>query len=408
MNEQDRQSQKPAPIQPPAQKAAPQPAKPEETNCGCPEEKPCPEPKPCPPPPQRPCPPPDPCAQAAPPDNGQSPPGTTSECDTDGGSATADTSNGHGSGQTSGGSGGAGGSGHASGGESSDGSGQPPAPITTLAQQLEALRKVAETEQKELQKYAPLQAKLTDDTARITSIEKMIDAQAAMSSTYVDFYRSIDVFKSSLECSIQTIRCQLELTEKQKQCIRKAMATVDARVKRARARSDAHNAEVARLEKRQKKLDDDLAWAKKWMAFFQTSLQPQVNGQRDDLKKLLTLADPSKDQCEVWFYLCEMELLVKSARTDDEGAACYRDKLNITTFLDCWSPKCYMAAFQYWVVTFNAADSAQKVGAIELAEAQKRATDLAAAATDAETKRRDWILKEIKAQDCCGPLSKCP
>jgi hypothetical protein len=342
------------------------------------DEKPCPEPKPCPPPPKRPCAPPepDPCAETPPQPEECSPPEPPPE--------TCDPS------QTE------------TEGKSGD------TTVTTPAQQLEALRQVAEKEQRELQKFAPLQAKLADVTARIAALEKLIDGQAAAATAYNDFYRSIEVFKSALECSIPTIRCQLDLTDKQKQCIRKAIAIVEARVKRARDASDAQNAQVTYLEKRQKTLDDDLAWAKKWMDFFATTLQTQITAQRDDLKKLQALADPSKDQCEVWFYLSEMEALLRSARTNGEGEACYRDNLNVATFLDCWSPKCYTTAYQYWIVAFNDAESKQKVGQIELTEAQKRAIDLDKTAKDAESKRRDWVLKELKAQDCCGPLSKCP
>jgi hypothetical protein len=351
------------------------PASPSADDCS-----PCPEPKPCPPPPKRPRPPPDPdpCAETPPPppEDCQAPEPTPDPCDP---------------------------SQRGTDGKSDDGT-----QITTPAQQLEALRKVAEKEQRELQKFAPLQAKFDDVTARIASLEKLIDGQPAATTAYTDFYRSIEVFKSALECSIPTIRCQLDLTDKQKQCIRKAIECVETRVKRARDASNAQNAQVAYLQKRQKKLDDDLAWAKRWLDFFKTALQTQITAQRDDLKKLQALTDPSKDQCEVWFYLSEMDALLKPAYPNGNSEACYRDNLNVATFLNCWSPKCYQTAYQYWIVAFNDAESAQKVGQIELAAAQKRATDLDNGAKDAESKRRDWILKELKAQDCCGPLSKCP
>ena len=84
------------------------------------------------------------------------------------------------------------------------------------------------------------------------------------------------------------------------------------------------------------------------------------------------------------------------------------EDLNIATFLDCWSPKCYATAYQYWIVAFNTADSAEKTGQSELAQATQYLAELENVAADAETKRRDWVLKELKTQDCCGPLSGCP
>lgn len=338
-----------------------------------PQYPPCPEPRPCPELPTRPCPPPepDPCEEPPPP-------------------------------------------------ESSDDSCEPPpdpceepaeesdTPITTAAQQLEALRKAAERGQKKLQKFEPLKAKLEDVTKRIADLEKLIAGQAEANAKYVTFYREIEVFKSALECSIPTIRCQLTLTDKQKKCIAKAIACVNARVEKARKDRDAQKTEVERLERRQKKLQGDLDWAKKWFDFFGTDLQAQVAAQRDDLKELQGKLDPSKDQCEVWFFLAEMEGMLRSARGDDDSEACYLGDINIATFLDCWSPDCFKRASEYWLVAFNDAESAVKVGAIELAEAQKRLTELETAAQEANGKRRQWVLDELKVQDCCGPLSKCP
>lgn len=337
-----------------------------------PQYPPCPEPKPCPQPPERPCPPPepDPCEDPPPPP----PEGCDDPCDpppTDPCGDDAET------------------------------------PITTPAQQLDALRKTAESGQRKLQKYEPLKAKLADVTQRIASLETLIEGQAAATATYTEFFRGIEVFKSSLECSIPTIRCQLNLDDKKKKCIARSIALVEDRVKKALNARDSQATEVKRLEARQTKRQGDLDWAKKWSEFFKTGLSAQVNAQRDDLKKLQALLDPSKDQCEVWFYLSEMEAMLRSARGDDDSAACYVEPLNLATFLDCWSPDCFMSASEYWVVTFNNAESAVKVGAIELAEAQKRLTDLDTAAKEAVAKRREWILKELKTQGCCAP-SKCP
>jgi hypothetical protein len=282
------------------------------------------------------------------------------------------------------------------------------APLTPAQQQLEMLRAQLEAGQKERLKFDPLKNRLTDLKDRIASLEKAVAAQPAASTAYTAFYNAIERYRSEIDCSIPTVRCQLELSDKTKTCVRNAIATIDARVKKAQADRDAKNAEVTQRQAQQEVLDANMAWAKKWNDFFTTGLQVQITKQRDDLKALNVLADPSKDQCEVWFYLTEMEAILKSGRTEDEGAACYVEDLNIATFLDCWSPKCFATASQYWIVAFNDADAAAKAGRAELATQTARAAELEKAAADALAKRRDSILKEIKAQDCCGPMSKCP
>lgn len=281
-------------------------------------------------------------------------------------------------------------------------------PLTPAQQQLENLRASLEAGQKEMLKFEPLKSSITDLATRIASLEKAVAAQPAASTAYTVFYNAMERYRSEIDCSIPTVRCQLELTEKTKACVRNAIATVDARVQKAQGDRDAQNVDVAKRQAKQDILEADLAWAKKWNDFFATGLQAQVTRQRDDLKALNLLADPSKDQCEVWFYLMEMETILRSGRTGDDGEACYTEDINVATFLDCWSPKCYATASQYWIVAFNDADAAEKMGKSELAEAVKRAAELEQAATDALAKRRDSILKEIKAQDCCGPMSKCP
>jgi hypothetical protein len=329
---------------------------------------PCPEPKACPSPPVEPCPPPepDPCEEPDyPSDSPQPPTGETGE----------------------------------------PYAASPSGPITP-AQQLEKLRNSLDAGQRELQKFEPLKISLEDLKQRIGTLEKTIESQGTDAAAYTEFYRSVETYRSALECTIPTIRCQLELTERQKACIRKAIAAVDARVKKAESDRDAQNAEVQWRKKKQKKLEDRLAWAKKWHDFFKTDLVKQITDQREKLKALQGLADPSKDQCEVWFYLNEMDSMLRSARTTEEGEACYMADLNVATFLDCWSPKCYAAAYEHWIVAFNDADSAKKLCDSELVEAEKRATALETLAKEAKEKRREWILKELKTLDCCGP--KCP
>jgi hypothetical protein len=344
---------------PPPKKDIPQH---DEPDCAEPE-PPCPEPDDCPVIPERPCPPvePEPCVVE--------PPSETDPCDP-------------------------------------LASSEPEA--TTPADQLKQLRKRLEDSQRALQRYEPLKASIADVTERIEALEKTIDGQATVVATYTKFYNEIERYASEVSCAIPTVRCQLDLKEKHKTCVRDAIAAIEARITKAKADRDAQEAEVKRLERNQKVLDAELAWATKWRDFFATGLQQQIEKQRDDLKALNTLADPAKDHCEAWFYLNEMEAILNSARTTAEGEVCYSEGLNLGTFITCWSPDCYAAAYEHWIVAFNSADGAAKLGKIQLTEATNRKTALDAAATEAETKRREWILKEIKVQGCCDSLSKCP
>lgn len=281
-------------------------------------------------------------------------------------------------------------------------------PPQTPAQQLDALRRALDAGQREMLKFEPLKTSLEDMVERIKALETALAAQPDATAAYTEFFRAVERYRSEIECGIPTVRCQLDLNDKQIACIRKAIETVDARVKKAQIDSQAQDADVKTRREKQAGLDADLAWARRWHAFFRAGLQEQITRQRDDLKALNLLTDPSKDQCEVWFYLSEMEAMLRSCRTDQNSTACYDEALNIATFLDCWPPKCYTAAYQHWIVAFNDAESAQKIGATELEQAEKHAAALAVLALEALAGRREWILKEIKAQDCCGPTCKCP
>jgi hypothetical protein len=277
----------------------------------------------------------------------------------------------------------------------------------TPAQQLTALRQALDAGQREMLKFEPLKASLEDLVARISALETALAAQPDATAAYTEFFRAVERYRSEIECGIPTVRCQLDLNDKQIACIRTAIETVDGRVNKAKSDSQAQDADVRARRERQAGLDADLEWARRWYEFFRTGLQAQITRQREDLKALNALTDPSKDQCEVWFYLSEMEAMLRSGRTDEHSTACYDEAINIATFLDCWPPKCYSAACQHWIVAFNDAESAQKTGATELEQSMKHAAALAALALEAQTKRREWILNEIKAQDCCGPTYRC-
>lgn len=357
------------------------PKQPEPPPCPPPEPK-CPEKKPCP---ELPPPPKDPCA----------PQGDEKEA-TEGGGAGEAGQQGPAQGSSSGTP--------TTGGTGPTGGEQKPA--DPIAAQLDSLKKDLKTRQEQILKLEPLKASIGDITQRIQALEKMLDGQAGAATSYKEFFRSIEVSKSEIDCFIPTVRCQLELTAAQKQCICDAIKAVDDRVNAAKAASDAANQAVATAERTYKKAADRLTWIKQWYEFLKTGLQQQVSKQRDDLKTLKGLADPSKNPCEAWFYLYELERLTKSAYGAD--GACWRSDINVATFLECWRWDCYEQVWKQTVTIFNEAEADEKTRKIELDQAKKNAADLDKLAREAESKRREWILKEIKTRDCCGPLSKCP
>ena len=404
-----------------------------------PPEDPCPPPKPCPEPPKPPCPPPDPCppdhasSYDKPGDKPQGPygskdPGDPSTPDDYPGDPTKPSDlPGEQPGDypppTQGGN--AGDPGHDPGKDDPGYGGKPPDDYKKPcgdkgtggtaaggpAAHLAALKARLETEQRELQRFEPLKTSIGDLTSRIATLEKAVEGQAAASTAYKEFYRTTEVWLHELRCSIPPIRCQLDqLTDKHKKCICEAIDAVDARVAKAKKDSADAAATVTDLETKVVKATRNLEWAKKLYDFLKTGLQQQVTKQIDDLKVLKQLANPAKDQCEVWFYLLEMERLMKSWRADGDakGQVCWKTDLSVGTFLDCWGPDCYEKHWHWIVVEFNTAEADEKLLKSQLEQAKKRAPDLEKIAKEAETKRREWILKEIKAKDCCGPTSRCP
>lgn len=395
------------PCDDPNPKPPEKPKDPERPPCPPPDPK-CPEKKDCPKLPEQPK---DPCVPA--PQGGGSSGGGTGDpgqqvpqqgdpSQTIGQSGTSGTANCGGSGSGAG----QGGSSGGSGGGSKGGGAGANTPNDTIAAQLERLKNDLKTGQDKVLELEPLKASIGDITQRIQALEKMMDGQAAAASGYKDFFRSIEVSKSEVDCFIPTVRCQLELTATQKQCICDAIKAVDTRVDAAKAASDKANHDVEKAEKDYKHAADTLSWIKKWYEFLKSGLQQQVAKVRDDLKTLKGLADPSKNQCEVWFYLYELERLIKS--TYGSQGACWRADINVGTFLECWRWDCYEQVWNTAVVKFNEAEADEKLKKSRLEQAKKNAGELEKSAKEAESKRREWILKEIKTRDCCGPLSKCP
>lgn len=275
---------------------------------------------------------------------------------------------------------------------------------TTPAQQLDTLRLALAADQRKILEFEPLKTSIADLVERIATLEAAVAVQAGATAEYVEFYRAVERYGSEIACGIATVRTQLKLSDKQVACIEDAIDAVDTRLRDALDKRAAQDADVKTRTAAQQQLDADLDRARRWRDFLATGLAARVNAQRDDLKALSLLADPATDPCNAWFYVTEMDAMLQSARASD-GTGCYDEALNLATFLECWTPASYDAASAHWIVAFNDAERAQKIGMVELAEATRYAADLAVLADTALAGRRDAILKEIKAQACCAPLA---
>ena len=126
-----------------------------------------------------------------------------------------------------------------------------------------------------------------------------------------------------------------------------------------------------------------------------------IDDQFKDLNQLLELVTTPADRCEAWFYLSEMEAMLSSTRKQGTDTGCYDENINLGTFIDCWKPKCYETAYEYWAVNLDRTKDAQKAGATALQMAQARAQQLSEAADEARSNRRQSIVTALKAAACC-------
>ncbi|HEY8147682.1 MAG TPA: hypothetical protein VIK51_02045 [Vicinamibacteria bacterium] len=274
----------------------------------------------------------------------------------------------------------------------------------TAREQLEALKKKLEDQQADLQRLEPVKTSVADLEQRIQALEKTVDGESASETSHKEFYRATKVQASEFALLIKSVRCDLKLDEKQKKCVADAITVGTARVAKAKKRSDDAKAEQKRKEDAYKQAEDELSWQKKYYEFLKSGVQLQVNKLRDDLKALKTLADPTKDQCVAEFYLVEMEEDLNAKSGADR---CWSPELSIGDFLECWPwANCYKDAWNKAIVAFNEAEVAEKRAKSELEQAKKSATDLEKLAKEAEAKRREWILKELK--ECCAPKATAP
>jgi DNA repair exonuclease SbcCD ATPase subunit len=271
------------------------------------------------------------------------------------------------------------------------------------AKHLAELRIKLEGEQQRLVELEPIKTNIEDLIARIKGLETLLDGQAEADAAYLEFHQTIARYSSEIRCAIPTVRDQLKLGEKERNCVSAAIAAVDARVKEAQDQSKAQQGKLEQLRAAQLELETSLKNSTVRYDCFRSGLQAAIARRHDDLKALDELADPTGNQCEVWFYLYEMEAMLASARSGEQSPSCLDAQLTIGTFLDCWSPDAYNQAYREAIVAFNAAENAHKLGSAVLEQATRRAEVLATTAEEAFAKRRDWILKEIKNNHCCTP-----
>lgn len=277
----------------------------------------------------------------------------------------------------------------------------------TPSEHLAELRAKLDSEQKRLLELEPVKTNIDDLTERIKTLETLLAGQAETDAAYLGFYQDIERYHSEIACAIPVVREQLDLSDRQRDCVNKAIAAVDERVAQAQADSRAQQTAVDKLRAEQVALAQSLARATLDYEFFGGQLVEEIGRRRDDLQALNALAAASANQCEAWFYLHEMELLLASAHdaagtAGNVGDACRNVYLSIGTFLACWPSHEYSRAYQAAIVAFNAADNACKVGPAVLEQAVKRAEALAATAQEAVATRRDTILKEIRIRACCA------
>lgn len=343
---------------------------PEPKPCPDPEPKPCPKPKPCAEWPEPPCPPvkTDPCADddddCEPPE--ETPPPPKGDCC------------------------------------------EMPA-AEDPAKQLAAMQALLQQEQKQAEQLQRVNTSITDLTQRIQAVQQMVDGEAALQTAYKDFYRTAEIIKSEIDCFIPTVRCQLNLSDGETRCIDGVIAAVDTRIKRAKSDFEAQKERVARYQRRWERAAWKLGNAQTMYDFFNTGLKDQIQTKRDDLAALKVLADPSKDRCDVAVYLREMEDLLRTAYCGEgTGGNCFPPNApSIGTFLDCWSPDCYLDGYNRAVVEFNSAQWTEKCLKTLLDAANARLAELDAAAKDAASRRREWILAGIRTEECCKSGGKC-
>jgi hypothetical protein len=278
-------------------------------------------------------------------------------------------------------------------------------PIYRPTDQLAALQAKLVKSQKTLRDLQPTQLEVDDLKTRIQKLQDIVSGQAAAESDYKTFYRSIEVARSEVECFIPTVRCQLELKEYQKRCICDAIEKVDRRIGKAKREAERARLRAQYADRRHKRAQAQLEWAQKYYTFVATDLKTRVTDLKGQLADLKGKVDPAKDPCSAYFYLYELERLVRPCMDGDHP--CWQPDLNVGTYIDCWHPDCYAISSHSTLAAFNDAEAAEKLTASQLQQANDLATTLETAAADAVKNRQADILNEIVAARCCDPDCKC-
>jgi hypothetical protein len=269
-------------------------------------------------------------------------------------------------------------------------------PVALLA----ALQDHLKVEQRQAEQLERVKASIDDLTARIAGLQKTVDGKTALKTSYREFYRGIEVAKSEAVCFIPTVRCQLQLSASQQTCITNAIKRADDDIAKAKADLEAQKARVDRYQRRWERAAWKLGNAKTLYDFFTANITTQLQAKKDDLAAIKALADPAKDHCVAEFYLREMEAALKSCY-GQEGCCFPPADLTISTFLDCWSWDCYRDAYSRAVVEFNDCEWAEKCRKTLLDAATARVADLEQKYADLKSKRRDTILANLTADNCC-------
>jgi hypothetical protein len=275
-------------------------------------------------------------------------------------------------------------------------------PVSKPTDQLAQLKARLVKSQKALRDLEPKKLEAEDLQDRIVALQQRVDLQTQKDADYKAFYRSIEVARSEIDCFIPTVRCQLELKDYQKRCICDAIEKIDKRIARAKAEASNARLRARYAERRHAEAESRKTWATRYFDFLETVLQQRVNALKTEMAELKGKVDPGKDQCEAYFYLYELERVIRPC---DGGDPCWQPDLTLGTYLDCWHPECYAEALNRALAAFNDADANEKLAKSQLEQADALADKLEAAAAEAEKKRREDILAEIAAQGCCA---KCP
>jgi hypothetical protein len=184
-------------------------------------------------------------------------------------------------------------------------------------------------------------------------------------------------------------------------CVDAEVNKVAQRIWDAQDRVDCQQKLINALETKYKAATDELTVARKKYEFVKAGLLEGVGKKVDELTKLQP-TNPGKDSCLTYFYLNEMDaLLANKADQTKEGIDCSGYEPQIGTFVCCWPPDKYKAAYEAALVEFNNAEYIEKCLKTDLEAEKKKLPDLDKAWKEAKDKRRDWIVAALNDAKCC-------